>query len=58
MSIFKNIKLKRLNKKRDKLFKLSHKYGSIDRKKSDEYYSQAVLIEEKILKLLKITFKI
>ena len=28
MSIFKNIKLKRLNKKRDKLFKLSHKYGS------------------------------
>ncbi len=54
MSIFKNIKLKRLNKKRDKLFKLSHKYGSIDRKKSDEYYSQAVLIEEKILKLMRI----
>jgi hypothetical protein len=53
MGFFKSLKLKRLRNKKDQLFELSFKYGGIDRKKSDEYYSQAVLIEDKIKKLLE-----
>lgn len=51
IKIFNKFKLNRLRKKRDELLKMSHKYSTIDRKKSDKYYSDAQKIIDKITEI-------
>jgi len=55
IGFFTNIKLKRLRNKRDELLNLAHKYSTVDRKKSDNYYMEAKNIEDKIVKITEDT---
>lgn len=55
IKIFNKLKLSRLRKKRDELLKMSHKYSTIDRKKSDKYYSDAQEIINKITQITEDT---
>ena len=53
MNVFRLIRLNSLRKKKEKLLNASNLYSTINRKKSDQLYKDAMDIEDKMLKLIE-----